>query len=117
MLVSSVEKVKEEDLGMEGVKRTTIQWLLAQEEGARYFYMRRVILRPGGLVPLHKHPQEHEIYVLEGSGQASAGGQAARLTPGTFLFVPGGEEHEFRNEGPQNLVLLCCINRPEEEKG
>ena len=77
-----------------------IQWLVAGPEGAENFYMRRIIIEKGGKVPVHTHPEEHEIYVLTGQGLARSAGEEKPMTPGDFFFVPGGEEHSFTNVGP-----------------
>ena len=53
-----------------GAKGVQVQWLLAQPEGAPNFALRRFTLEPNGQTPLHSHPWEHEVYVLQGGGAA-----------------------------------------------
>ena len=72
--------------------------------------MRRIVVEAGGQVPEHTHAEEHEIYVLTGQGEARSEGEKAAMTPGDFLFVPGGEKHSFVNTGPDELTFICCIN-------
>lgn len=110
MLQGNEKDVKPEAAPMPGAKGAYIQWLVAGPQGAENFYMRRIIIDQGGLVPEHSHPEEHEIFVLSGQGKAVADGEEAPMTPGDFLFVPGGQTHTFINTGDDELTFICCVN-------
>ncbi len=95
---------------MPGAKGAGIQWLIAKPEGAPNFYMRRVIVEEGGLIPVHQHPEQHEMYILSGQGRAEQEGESTDIGPGDFLFVPSGIKHSVTNTGPGQLTFICCIN-------
>jgi len=37
------------------------------------------------------------------------GGEPLVLEPGDVLFIPGGEEHQFVNEGAEPFFFICLI--------
>ncbi len=55
----------------------------------------------------HLHHDRHEMfYVLEGEYLFQIGGRRYRAPRGTFIFVPKGTPHVFRNTGKQAGRLL-----------
>ncbi len=85
------------------------RWLITPRDGAPNFAMRLFRMVPGGETPPHSHDWEHEVFILSGRGRAILDGEEHELAPGTFLFIPGGVEHAFRNDGREDLVFLCLI--------
>ena len=109
MLVRQREEVRREAVKEPGAKKAHIRWLIAEADGAPHFAMREIELGPGGRTPHHSHPWEHEVYILEGSGVVEEGEAERPLGPGSVVFVPGGEEHGFRNTGRGPLRFLCLV--------
>lgn len=89
-----------------GVKR---RWLITRETGAENFFMRVYEVEPKGFTPLHSHPWEHEVFVLEGGGVAVGGDGEERIAKGDVLFIPGGELHQIRNDLDRPLKFICLI--------
>ena len=87
----------------------TIRWLISKADGAPNFYMRVFDITPGGYSPLHRHPWEHEIYILSGEGEVVQENGSAAIRPGTAIFIPGEEIHQLRNPGDQVLRFICII--------
>jgi len=94
---------------MEGARDTEIRWLISSDDGAENFAMRMFELKPGGYTPLHKHPHEHEVFVLEGEGIFVYEGKEYQFSSDYVIFVPGNREHRFKNAGDCTLRLLCLI--------
>lgn len=91
----------------------SIQWLLAQADGAPNFAMRIIEIQPDVVFAPHQHPFEHEIYVLEGVGiLTDAQGDVDTLSPGKFLLVQPDEMHGYRNTGATPLKFICVIPHP-----
>lgn len=89
---------------------TAIRVLLNDEQdGAPVYTMRMIEIQPGGHSPLHRHPYEHENYVLEGEGEVEIDGQIYALTAGTVVLVPADVQHQYRNTGSALLRFLCSI--------
>ena len=67
----------------------------------------RVDFDPGYAAPLHTHPGEEIIYVLEGTLEYEIGGKVTRVKPGDVLFVPAGVPHTAKNVGSGNGAELA----------
>ena len=93
----------------EGAKDVDIRWLISKADGAENFAMRMFELQPGGYTPLHTHPHEHEVFVLEGRGVLVYEGKEHKFDREYVIFVPGGKEHCFKNTGESVLRFLCLI--------
>ncbi|UCG46158.1 MAG: cupin domain-containing protein [Phycisphaerales bacterium] len=107
-IVKSVD-VRKSPVEMEGAKDVEIRWLISGDDGAANFAMRMFELQPGGHTPLHRHGQEHEVFVLEGKGVLVFEGAEHEFGPEHVIFVPPDTEHRFRNCGDSVLRFLCIV--------
>src|SRR5215831_9136353 len=89
-----------------GTKRTDLQRHDLSAPGREVIQV-RVDFDPGVLAPLHTHPGEEIIYVLEGTLEYEIGGKPVRVKPGDVLFVPAGTPHLARNVGSTNGAELA----------
>jgi quercetin dioxygenase-like cupin family protein len=103
---SDIEGKAVTDAGAEGV---TIRVLMGDNVGAPTFTMRHFEVAPGGCTPFHAHPWEHEVYVLSGTGKVRQKGGERKVGPGSFVYVPPDEEHNFENAGQAPFTFLCVI--------
>jgi quercetin dioxygenase-like cupin family protein len=87
----------------------TIRWVISEEDGAPNYYMRVFDIAPGGYSPLHRHPWEHEVYILSGEGEIVQEDGSTSVSPGTAVFIPGDELHQIRNPGEEILRFICTI--------
>jgi quercetin dioxygenase-like cupin family protein len=94
---------------VEGATGVGIRVLISKSDGAPTFAMRMFEVEPGGHTPLHRHPHEHEVFVLQGTGVLVHAGREHPLAPEVVVFVPGGEEHRFKNTGHGSLRFLCLV--------
>ncbi len=83
--------------------------VIGKDDGAENFCMRVFTVAPGGFTPKHTHEWEHEIFVHQGEGLVFREGNYQKITAGSVIFVPGMEEHHFKNEGDEDLVFVCLI--------
>lgn len=83
--------------------------VIGKADGAEKFCMRVFTVAPGGHTPRHHHDWEHEIFVHAGEGQVHREGEWSHVEVGHVVFVPGGEEHQFRNTGDRDLVFVCLV--------
>jgi len=73
-------------------------------------YVLRVFeLEAGGYSPRHTHDWPHINYVIAGQGTLHLAGTDHPVTAGSFAFVPGGQEHQFTNSGPEKFVFICIV--------
>nr|MDO8110126.1 cupin domain-containing protein [Candidatus Sigynarchaeota archaeon] len=90
-------------------KGTMIRVLIPKDE-APHFIMRRFEVAPGGSIGVHSHPEEHEIFVLEGELAVIDGaGKREKVVANEFVFVPSNEPHGYANEGKKPAAFLCVI--------
>jgi quercetin dioxygenase-like cupin family protein len=83
----------------QGVKRTELQRHDLSIPGREVIQV-RVDLDPGVKFPLHSHPGEEIIYVLEGVWEYQIEGKPAMtLKAGDVLFIPAGTKHGAKNVG------------------
>jgi quercetin dioxygenase-like cupin family protein len=107
MKVQHYTEIAAEQVGE--ANNTTIRWLISKADGAPNFYMRLFEVGPGGSTPHHEHAWEHEVFFLEGTGKLVGEGISRTLTPGMFVFVPGGEVHHFENTGDTVMKFICLV--------
>lgn len=93
----------------EGVKDTKLRWLISEEDGAKNFAMRLFEVKPKGYTPLHQHDWEHEVFIIEGNGEARNKEDKKTFKKGDFFFVKPMEWHQFVNTGNKTLKFLCLI--------
>ncbi len=94
---------------VENANGTWIRWLITERDGAPNFAMRLFEVEPGGHIPAHKHPWEHEIFVLEGEGRIRIGDNNYVVKPGYVVFIPPDIVHEYWNTGKTFLKFICVI--------
>ena len=98
-----------EDVKMDGVVGVTIRWLISKNDEAPNFAMRLFEVAPEGHSPFHTHEWEHEVYIVEGSGELEFEGTRKPFEKDWFLLVPPGREHRFINTGDGVLRFLCLV--------
>ena len=108
-VVFEYSKVEAEEVVEEGSRGVKVRWLIDRRLGAENFAMRMFEFQPGGHTALHRHPWEHEVYVLEGRGTLISGGRRYELREGVVAYIPPNELHQFRNDGDTTLRMLCMI--------
>ena len=109
MKIEKSSNIKKTPVEADGAKDVEIRWLISKEDGAENFAMRMFEIQPGGHTPLHTHPHEHEVFIIEGKGVLVFEGKEHEFAPEHVIFVPGGKEHCFKNTGGSLLRLLCLI--------
>ena len=83
----------------QGVKRTELQRHDLSVPGREVLQV-RVDLDPGVTFPMHSHPGEEIIYVLEGVWEYQIEGkEAVTLKAGDVLFIPARVKHGAKNVG------------------
>jgi quercetin dioxygenase-like cupin family protein len=112
MKVIHCEQIEAAPVSTEGSAGCRIRCLIGPDDRAPSFTMRQFEIAPGGYTPQHAHGHEHEVFILEGTGVVVDGSQEHSLRPGTAVFVPPKQPHQFRNTGSTPLRFLCLIPHP-----
>ena len=86
------------------------RYLVTGAETAGSYFMMEALVPPGGGPPPHIQTREEEgFYVVEGTVTFWADGQEVEAGPGTFLNVPVGCVHNFRNRTEQDVRMLILF--------
>ena len=116
--VAHYTRVEAEDVPKDLGEKATIRWLISSEDGAPLFAMRVFELEPGGYIKLHRHPWEHEIFILSGRGRIKVGDKTYDVGEGYFVYIPPNVEHEYHNTGDSVFRFLCMIpHKPSVPEG
>lgn len=91
------------------VKGVTGRVAIGKNDGAPNFCMRIFTIDPGGFTPKHSHDWEHEILIHQGNGKLFKDGEYVDVKAGDIIFVPGNEEHQFKNESDAPFTFACLI--------
>ncbi len=105
-------KVPLDSVGEEGASGITVRWVISEKDGAKNFSMRVFEFEPGGYSPNHKHPWEHEVFVLNGRGSLVQGGKEIPFSKGDVIFIAPDEEHQLKNLSEERLEFICLIPNP-----
>jgi quercetin dioxygenase-like cupin family protein len=95
--------------GESGAEGVSVRWVISRQDGAGNFSMRVITIEPGGHTPSHRHPWEHEVFVLSGAGLVAQGEGEHPCSPGDVIFIVPGEPHQFRNCSDRALEFICLI--------
>ena len=110
MLIRKLDDVKTEAVTSYDSTGTTIQWLISKEQGAPRFAMRLFTLEPGAVIGMHGHPEEHEIYILQGECDLIAeDGTRTKVTATDAIYMPPEEMHGYENISSERLKFICVI--------
>ena len=64
-------------------------------------------IAPGRVLEAHVHGEEDDaFYIVEGEMTFTLGDDEVAAPPGTFVLVPPGVEHGFRNDGEIPVRML-----------
>lgn len=110
MKIANVNDIPQEKVVMDGAKDCAVQLAVTPRDGAPNFALRVFEVAPGGHTPLHHHPYEHEIFVLEGRGTVWRENKEVPLQRGDVLYIPADEQHQFKNaEKAVPFKFICLI--------
>ena len=80
---------------------------LARTRDTPRFTFGIIEIQPGRVLEAHVHHEEDDaFYILEGEMTFLVGGDPVPAPPGTFVLVPPGVEHGFRNDGDVPVRML-----------
>mgnify|MGYP001239139909 CR=1 FL=1 len=90
-------------------KGVTGRVVIGKADGAKNLCMRVFELEPGALTGKHSHEWEHEVFIHSGKGSILREGMWVPFAAENVIFIPGGEEHQLRNDGSDLLTFVCVI--------
>jgi quercetin dioxygenase-like cupin family protein len=110
LLIRHSEEVKEESVTQYGSMKTSIRWLISKEQGAPRFAMRLFEVQPSGNIGMHNHPEEHEMFFLEGEiDLIKENGDKVTVKAGDAVYMPPNEKHGYENNSSEIVRFICMI--------
>jgi mannose-6-phosphate isomerase-like protein (cupin superfamily) len=80
---------------------------LARTADTPRFNLGIIEIAPGRELEAHVHRDEDDsFYILEGEMTFVVGAETVPAPPGTFVLIPPGVEHGFRNDGTTPVRML-----------
>jgi mannose-6-phosphate isomerase-like protein (cupin superfamily) len=80
---------------------------LARTRDTPRFNFGIIEIAPGRVLEAHVHREEDDaFYIIEGEMTFVIGDDEVPAPPGTFVLVPPGVEHAFRNDGEQPVRMF-----------
>ena len=104
--VVKVSEVK--PVPVDNATNTYIRVLFSVNEMPTYS-MRLFEMDEGGHIQAHKHPWEHEIFVLEGTIKIRVEQDTFILNKEEAIYIPPNKEHEYWNVGNTKARFICVI--------
>ncbi|MFW9786897.1 MAG: cupin domain-containing protein [Candidatus Thorarchaeota archaeon] len=110
MYVINFNEREETPVDMADSKDVYMRWLVGRRTGAKTYAMRLFEIKPGGIIPLHTHPEEHEIFILEGEAKVLGGNEGLVAKKDDVVFVPSDLPHGYDNtQGTKSFRFICVI--------
>jgi quercetin dioxygenase-like cupin family protein len=113
MKIAPYEDLESRPIDDPAASGVTMRIAVGPDDGAPNFVMRVFTVGPGGHTPRHSHPFEHEVFFVAGTGEMFHEGETFPFGPGYVAYVPAGTLHQFVNTGPDPLVFVCVVPRPD----
>ena len=109
MKICAYKDVELKEVEDKDAKGVSVRWVISDKDGAENFYMRVFDVQPGGHTPFHKHPWEHEVFIIDGHAVVTTDEGKEDAPAGSIVFILPGEQHQFRNETAEVLRFICLI--------
>ncbi len=84
-------------------KKTTERLLISTEA----FEIKLFEMQPSGYSPLHSHPAQHQIIVIDGEGTVSNGKNPKPIKIGDAISIQANEPHQFKPASDKPLMFLA----------
>ncbi len=114
MFVRCLNEIAELVQQWEGAKGVTKRILVGPKEGWDSHVMRLFRVKKGGYTPRHSHPWPHINFVVDGTGVLYLDGKEYRLEKNCVAYVPANAEHQYRNTGDDDFVIICIVPKEGE---
>lgn len=109
MLIKNIETVNASDVVMDGARDVKVRVVFGPADQAPTFAMRIFELAPNGHTPLHSHPFEHEVLILDGDIALVTDSGEKPVRKGDAILVMPDEQHRFKNRSDSESARFMCL--------
>ena len=115
MIHNNFQNFPNEQVKAYGSENTSMRWFRKPQESS-HFMLRRFEIGPNGHIGVHKHPEEHQIYILNGPILLiDEYGDSTQVEKDEFIYCPSEEPHGYRNPNDFPVAFLCGIPKLNKE--
>lgn len=86
--------------------KTNIKTLITKNIQTQSANLHICEMQAGGFTPMHKHPEEHQMFILEGNGVIFDGKELNHFHAGDAVFIESNELHLIKNNTKNPLHFL-----------
>ena len=94
------------NLKVGGIPRQLAEGLSARVFPGEHLMLSVVEISPGSVSPVHSHPNEQWIYILEGTFQATVDGKDVTAKAGSVLYIPSNAVHSGKATPDADVVFF-----------
>jgi quercetin dioxygenase-like cupin family protein len=105
----NVDEIPERGINRKYMEGVSVRYLIVEEFGAPNFELRYFELEKGSVSSLDRHPYEHEVFVIKGSGTLELEGTAYDLREGDAVLIEPNERHQLMQRGEETFGFLCIV--------
>ncbi|UCD56620.1 MAG: cupin domain-containing protein, partial [Candidatus Hydrogenedentota bacterium] len=87
MKIENYQDIQLSGVKEEGAQGVAIRRVISEEDGAKNFFMRVFDVQPNGHTPYHRHPWEHEVFILEGTAEVVSENGKHTAPAGNVVFI------------------------------
>lgn len=109
MIIKNYSEITPTIFDIEPAKDLKGRILIGNADGAKNFCMRLFEIAKNGYTPRHSHVWEHEVFIHSGSGYLYKNGEWLPVKSGQAVFIPGNEEHQFKNSNDDPFIMICLV--------
>ncbi|MHA2210657.1 MAG: cupin domain-containing protein, partial [Candidatus Thorarchaeota archaeon] len=97
------------EVSLPGAIKTTMRWLIGKRTGANTYAMRYFEMQPGGIIPIHTHDEEHEIFILNGEAKVLGDCDKDVARKDDVVFIPADHPHGYDNTDGKEVFSFICV--------
>jgi len=109
VIIKKIEEVPAVKVEMDGAKDVSVRVLFGPTDKAPTFAMRQFEIEKSGHTPLHTHPFEHEVVILQGQIAVVWENGETSVSPGDVVMVMPNEKHQFKNMSETEPAKMLCL--------
>lgn len=115
MNLKKYDEFTKESVTAFGSEKTFIRWFRRPEQST-HFMLRRFDIEAHGFIGVHAHPEEHQMYILNGPiNLVDKNNKEFLVQTDSFVYMPPNEPHGYKNPNDHAVSFLCGIPKLEKK--
>jgi len=103
-LIGNKKNVK--PINNDNLVNTELYNLITPEIYSTRYSLNIMNILPNGFVKTQSHKEEHGVFIISGKGNILLGEEWFDVRKGSYVFIPSGMVHSFKNSGIEPMEVL-----------